>query len=58
MVKGDSRSTAVQEAQTSTSADGTRGGTATDSISKDEMKLMATWGVCIERGDLLSRYRI
>lgn len=42
MVKGDPRTTAVQEARRSTSPDGTRGGTASGKQDKDKMKLMAT----------------
>lgn len=49
MVKGDPRTTAAQEAWRSTSPDGIRGGMASGKQDKDNMKLMATWGVWIER---------
>lgn len=52
MVKEDPRTTAVQEARRSTSPDGTREGMASGEQDKDKMKLMTTWGVCRERGDL------
>lgn len=54
MVKGDPRTTAVQEARRSTSPDGNRGGMASGEQDKDKMKLMTTWGVCIERKEIYS----
>lgn len=49
MVKGDPRTTAAQEARRSISPDGIRAGMASGEQDKDKMKLMATWGVWIER---------